>query len=299
MTEKLPLTDNFLFKALFSQHEAMLLDLLNAFPEFQNKKRILKIKVLNPELPKASDLEKLSILDIHAEDVNGNKFLIEMQSQMEAGFEKRILYYWSQTYSKALKKGDEYGILPKIYSISFLDFDLVKNKKVHSVFQLREKDNPEILLTEDLEFHIIELKKLKEKLTNLKSDFDSWLYALKYGHTLAGEEMNTLVKKNPKLKKVFKEYDSYSSDPKNKSLLDARRKSQLYVNTQIVAAKKAGIVQGIERGIERGIEKKIVLNTIETVLKMLEKKASLDFISEVSGLAISEIIAIQKKHSKK
>ncbi len=65
-----------------------------------------------------------------------------MQSQMETGFEKRILFLtasqlasllfassgnwqprqdfvcgWSQTYSKALKKGDEYGVLPKIYSI--------------------------------------------------------------------------------------------------------------------------------------------------------------------------------------
>ena len=50
--------------------------------------------------------------------------------------------------------------------------------------------------------------------------------------------MKILVKKNPKLKKVFKEYDSFSSDPKNKSLLEARRKSQLYINTQVVSAKK-------------------------------------------------------------
>ena len=70
MSDKIPFTDNFLFKALFSQHEDILLDLLNSFPEFQNKKQILKIKVLNPELPKVTELEKLSILDILAEDVN-------------------------------------------------------------------------------------------------------------------------------------------------------------------------------------------------------------------------------------
>ncbi len=66
MSEKIPLTDNFLFKAIFSEHEDMLLDLLNSFPKFQNEKMISKIKVLNPELPKATELEKLSILDIHA-----------------------------------------------------------------------------------------------------------------------------------------------------------------------------------------------------------------------------------------
>lgn len=282
MTDKVPFTDNFLFKALFSQHEDMLLDLLNSFPEFSDEKKILKIKVLNPELPKATDLEKLSILDIHAEDINGNKFLIEMQSQMESGFEKRILYYWSQTYSKSLKKGDEYGILPKIYSISFLDFELVKNQKVHSIFQLREKDSPEILLTSDIEFHIIELKKLKEKLTNLDSDFESWLFLLKNGHNLSEEEMNTLVKKNPKLQKVFKEYDSYSSDPKNKSLLDARRKSLLYINTQIAFAEKKGIEKGKLEG------------KLEAALALLNFGNPLETVVKVTGLTEKQILEYKK-----
>ena len=286
MTDKLPLTDNFLFKALFSQHVDMLTDLLNSFPEFQNEKRIVHLKVLNPELPKATDLEKLSILDISAEDSLGNKFIIEMQSQMESGFEKRILFYWSQTYTKALKKGEEYGILPKIYSISFLDFELVKNNKVHSVFQLREKDNPEILLTEDIEFHIIELKKLKEQLANLDSDFESWLFALKNGHILEGEEMNSLVKKNPKLGKVFKEYDSYSADPKNKSLLEARRKSQLYLNTQVVAAKK----EGIEKGIEKG--------ELITALKLLDYGMPLTEVCKITGLTEKQILEYKKSLTK-
>ena len=209
-----------------------------------------------------------------------------MQSQMETGFEKRILFYWAQTYSKALKKGDEYGVLPKIYSISFLDFNLIKNQKIHSVFQLREKDNPEILLTNDLEFHIIELKKLKEHLANLNSEFESWLFTLKNGHELNEEEMNTLVKKNQKLKKVFKEYESFSSDPKNKSLLEARRKSQLYINTQVVAAKK----EGIEKGKLEG--------KLETALDMLHFGISIDQVCKVTGLTEKQILDFKKDQVK-
>lgn len=42
----------------------------------------------NKETVRIKKLE-VKFLDIHAEDMNSNKFLIEMQSQMEAGFEKR------------------------------------------------------------------------------------------------------------------------------------------------------------------------------------------------------------------
>ncbi|MDX1961469.1 MAG: PD-(D/E)XK nuclease family transposase [Leptospiraceae bacterium] len=78
MKNFLPLTDNFIFKAIFSQNPDLLLKLLNSFPEFQKSKRIENIKILNPELPKITDIDKLSILDILAEDISGNKFLIEM-----------------------------------------------------------------------------------------------------------------------------------------------------------------------------------------------------------------------------
>ena len=74
---RLPFTDNFAFKAIFAQHEDLLLDLLNSFPEFSGEKKIVSLKVLNPELPKLADLDKLSVLDIHAQDQTGSKFLIE------------------------------------------------------------------------------------------------------------------------------------------------------------------------------------------------------------------------------
>ncbi|MDX1957017.1 MAG: hypothetical protein SFU98_00495 [Leptospiraceae bacterium] len=45
MKDLLPLTDNFVFKAIFSQNPDLLLDLLNSFPEFQKTKRIEKGKI--------------------------------------------------------------------------------------------------------------------------------------------------------------------------------------------------------------------------------------------------------------
>ena len=282
MSDKITFTDNFLFKVLFSKNENQLLELLNSFPEFQNEKKILKINVLNPELPKATELEKLSVLDIHAEDLNGNKFIIEMQSQIEVGFEKRILFYSSKIYTKSLKKGEKYFLLPKIYSISFLEFDLLKTKNYHSVFQLREKENPELILTDDLEFHIIELRKTKSELSKLVTDFETWLYLLRNGHDLKENEMNTLVKKNPKLKKTLDEYKEYTSNPKNKNLIEARKKSRLVLNGQIAAAK----LEGIEKG-------KLV-----TSIELLAWGMPMVQVCKITGLTEKQILDFKKSQVK-
>ncbi|MDX1959716.1 MAG: hypothetical protein SFU98_14165 [Leptospiraceae bacterium] len=44
MKDLLPLTDNFVFKAIFSQNPDLLLDLLNSFPEFQKTKIYWKLE---------------------------------------------------------------------------------------------------------------------------------------------------------------------------------------------------------------------------------------------------------------
>ncbi len=92
----LPLTNDFTFKAVFSKHEDVLLDLLNSFPDFQGKNQIASLKVLNPEIPKDMKFDKAIVLDIRAIDSQGNKFLIEMQASNQPFFSQRTLYYWSK-----------------------------------------------------------------------------------------------------------------------------------------------------------------------------------------------------------
>ncbi len=78
MSLLLPLYNDFVFKALLVKNPDILLDILNSFPTFQGMQRIKEITILNPELPKSTDLEKGSILDILATDESGRSFLIEM-----------------------------------------------------------------------------------------------------------------------------------------------------------------------------------------------------------------------------
>ena len=62
-------------------------------------------------------------------------------------------------------KGQNYDKLPRIYSINISTFTLFpKQSQFHLVFQIKERKNPEILLTEDFEIHILELPKLKKNI---------------------------------------------------------------------------------------------------------------------------------------
>jgi hypothetical protein len=46
----LPPSNNFVFKALLVKNEALVIDILNSFPEFEGERKITEIKILNPEL---------------------------------------------------------------------------------------------------------------------------------------------------------------------------------------------------------------------------------------------------------
>lgn len=135
MNYLLPLYDNYIFKKVFTKDKEILLDLLNSFPQFQGRKKITKIRILNPEILGSKKKVKDTILDIHAEDLSGSIFLIEMQTNSQEGFSKRILFNWSKLYSMSLNKGKGYKELPKVYSINFLNFSLIKKTfRIHLQF---------------------------------------------------------------------------------------------------------------------------------------------------------------------
>jgi predicted transposase/invertase (TIGR01784 family) len=160
---------------------------------------------------------------------------------------------------------------------------------------LREKIEAEILLTEDLEIHTIELPKFHAELQRLNSDFESWIFVLKNGHELKGEEMNTLVKKNPKLKKVLNGQKEYSLNPKSRYYKELKQKSEMVMNGRISYAHNEGIEKGIEIGEQKGELKKAFIISDE----LEERGFPLKEICEITGLTEKQILDYRKKNRKK
>ncbi len=79
--------------------------------------------------------------------------------------------------SGSIGKGQDYTKLPKLYSINFVNFELFRKVEQYRwKFQISDKNHPEIVLTDDLNIQIIELKKFSKDLNSLENDFDIWIY---------------------------------------------------------------------------------------------------------------------------
>ena len=137
--------------------------------------QVEKISILNPYNQKKSAGDKLTILDIKAKSTSGKWFNIEMQINDDAEYKKRSLYYWAKLYSDQLNAGQSYDKLEKTISIHLLNFEMLDESDYgtdyHNVFKVKhEKTN--LILTDMLELHYIELKKIPKDLKNIKTTLD-------------------------------------------------------------------------------------------------------------------------------
>lgn len=296
-TKLFRLTLDYAFKVLFGQNPDILLDMLNSFPEFSGDNQIAELTVLNPEIPGDLLDDKLSILDILAENKIGNKFHIEMQGFPHTDYEKRALYYWSKVYSSNLERGQHYTELKKVYSFNFLNFDLLKNRQYfHTVFDIRERKDGKIKLTDQLEIHIIELPKFHKHLDEISDDLDTWIYFIHESENLKGEEMETLQKRSSGLNRAVEELKTISQDKAKRAQYLARHIAELDHLSYLSATsgsfdrgKEEGIKIGKEEGIKIGEEKGALKEKFQTAKAMLSENLPIPVIAKVTGLSTEEI----------
>ena len=265
--ELLKLKNDYTFKRVFGYtgNEEITKGLLNA---------ILKEKITDVSLDCNTILEKdlyddkLGILDIRAKVNNTVDINIEMQLVDEKNIEKRIVFYLSKMYTQNLKKSHNYSELNKCISILFIDFELEKLKEIPKYltkWNIREETYGKIILTEVLEFYIIDLSKI-EKYSENKL-LDTWVKFISNS-----EEMN-MENADESIKKAKEVLEEISEDEHEQYLAHLREK---YIFER----------QGIE---EAGFDKGVKASKIEITKKLKAKNMKIDEISEITGLTKEEI----------
>ena len=151
------------FQSLFNQeHE----DITKSFVEALLEEKINSIVINDSkELIREKPEEKLGILDLELDINNKEKVDVEVQLLKNDEFIHRLLFYWSRIYSKQIHRGDEYTKARKVVIIAITDFeiDITKElKRMETIWNIREKQNPEKVLTDLLEIRIINLKRIRE-----------------------------------------------------------------------------------------------------------------------------------------
>jgi predicted transposase/invertase (TIGR01784 family) len=160
-----------------------LISFLNAVLDFQDDQRIREVTILNPyQLPKLKG-GKVTIIDVKATDQEGRTYIVEMQVGDLDGFEKRVLFYSSKSYSDQIKRADFYRKLRPVIFIGILDFEHTENKNYISRSQIRDVETGEQTIR-DMEFTFVELPKFNKELRELMTLTEKWVYFIKNAENL-------------------------------------------------------------------------------------------------------------------
>ena len=173
-----PLLDpknDYVFKRLFTQAPELLVSLINAIRD--REPPIASLEILNPYIDPQTLSGKHIVLDVLAVDVEGRRFNVEMQVQRHRAWSSRSLYYLAKLLSGQLKSGEGYESLRPVVGIHIIDFDYFNVQEVvHAAnavsgtdrvngeqyvwcFALRDRDQPQITMGEELQLHFLELPK--------------------------------------------------------------------------------------------------------------------------------------------
>lgn len=258
-----------IFKRLFGmqKNERFLKEFLEAILDIEIEK--VNLEKETQLLPEIID-QKLGILDVRAELLDGTMLDIEMQNINYHDIEKRMTYYLNQLYVGELSKGKQYHELNKAIVIGILNFDYFTDiKEYHTIWKMTEQFNKEKTI-EEQEIHFIELPKFLRSNLNTDRKLDQWLLFIEFSRK---ELLKMVEDKNNMIKEAVEEYEYLKGDEAVQRIAFLKRKYELDHNNALYHAEKNG--EKNER--------------IKIAKKMLELKSDIQLISQVTGLSTQEI----------
>ena len=219
---------------------------------------------------------KTGRLDIRAKFNNGEDCNIELQVVPYYYMPERMLDYWGSMYSNKIHRGQDYEVLKPTISILIADYkldQLVNIPKYHTVWNLREKEFKNTIITNNIEMHILEIPKIKNDEL-LLDELAQWL---KFIENPENMEVEKFMCENKYYKQAKEELAYLSGDPDFQRLVESRAGFLMDQEVQKRANFKFGKAEG---------EKK---KQLEIAQKMKAKKMSIEEIIELTELTKEEI----------
>lgn len=260
---------------------------------------------VNKELIREKEEEKLGRLDVRAKLNGGISCNIEIQLKDNNNMEKRTLYYWAKLHSGQLKQGENYNNTKRTISIIIMGENLNKLKKVsnyHTKWKLREEKQKELILTEDIEIHILELEKLN-KIIKKKDELRLWLLFLEDPEN---KEVQKEMEENIFLQQAMKEYEHLRGSEEFWRIVELREKNLRDESWERENAREAGLAEGraeglkqgkaegLKQGKEEGIKEGRKEERIEIAKELLKQEFSIEKIVKITKLKKEEVEELVK-----
>ncbi|OIJ15528.1 hypothetical protein BKP35_00605 [Anaerobacillus arseniciselenatis] len=332
INELMDLKIDYAFKQLFGnpKNKRITIEFLNAMLERTDREKISDVQFENTLLSKEHLEDKESRLDILARTTNDELINIEIQFNNKFNMVKRSIYYWARVFSDQLQKGQGYINLRPVIMINIVNYNLFRRetKKFHTTFHLYE-DKDAFQLTNDMEFHFVEIPKLlvqwKQERLNPRDDLLArWLLLLgtvdkkeKKAYKDILSELEAIALKDEVLRDALYSWEELSADRQKRYEYEARLKKYLdeisFIEEQEYRYKQGmekalkdgmekGIEQGLQKGMQQGIEQGIEKGKQQGEKEALKKVAlglseegvPLEMIVKLTGLTKEEVEQLVK-----
>ena len=292
------------FQSLFSKKNEKI---TKAFAEAILDEKVRKITINDDkELFRERPEDKLGILDLELDINDSEKVDVEIQLVDRSNIQERLLFYFSKLYYNEVKKGDDYKKAKRVVMVAILDYDLDLTKEIknmETIWQLREKNARDLVLTDKVEIAIIELSKVRAEYEKNKNNKKAqWALFIDDPNT---KEVEEIMKENEDIEEAVVTVHKMTEDEKMRRLADLREKA--IMDEKAIRRKgyedghalghEAGLKEGIEEGIKEGIQQGIQQGQkeghesekINIAKKLKSKRMSIEEIAEITGLEEEKI----------
>jgi predicted transposase/invertase (TIGR01784 family) len=254
------------------------------------------LEIVDPHLERDSPDDKLGILDVRVQLKNKKLVSVEVQVRKLPFMAERVAFSTGRNLSRQIAPGQSYARIERVVTIVIADYEMIDaDKSYRHVFRLYDKDN-DVLLTDAMEIHTLELVKLPETAgaDGKESELLNWLRLI---GSEREEEIDMLATKTEEMKMAVGRLKRLSADERTRMLYEAR---ELYLMDEatrrevaVAEGEAKGRAEGEAKGRTEGEAKGRVegerKGKLEMVRQMLLSGLGIELISQISGMSAEEI----------
>ena len=240
------------FKALLGSEErkTLTLNFINAILNREGNNAFTSITFSDKEIVPPRIDGKLSFLDVLVKMDDGTRVHVEVQVLMDEYMVNRSLYYWGRIYSRELEKGDLYGDLRPVITINLLDFNQFPQYQTYiNTYHITNDDTHDIL-TNHLEMHFIELKKIH--ISDIKKLKRSERWIAYFSPNFTDQERRTLAMSDTAIREAMDYEKQFATNNELKSAYWEHERTMRDIASALYSREKAGQERGERIGQERG-----------------------------------------------
>ncbi|MCS2891767.1 Rpn family recombination-promoting nuclease/putative transposase [Parabacteroides faecis] len=276
------------FKTVFGEKQVAI-DFINATLEGEH--RVKDLTYLDKEIQPEVIEQRTVIFDLLCEDVDGSKFILEMQNCPQRYFFNRGFYYICRMVSRQGETGDDwkYSLLP-VYGIYLLNFCLPEFQSWRTDVVLANEATGKT-------FGEVKLKQiyLSFDLFNLseeecKTPLENMVYILKNMNLF---DMSPFKEKNDAFKRLLDVANLEAMTAHERAVYDENLKIYRdWRNTLEYAVEEAeekGLKKGIEKGLEKGVREGKAEEQRLIAANFKKQGVDIETIARCTGLSVKEI----------